>query len=40
MVGVKVALSSGGITVVAEWQCAKDRKEWRVFLHTKMIEFH
>ena len=33
MDGVKVALSSRGVTVEAEQQCAKDRKEWRALVH-------
>ena len=31
--GVKVALGSRGMTVKAERQCAKDRKEWRALVH-------
>ena len=34
MDGVKVALGNRGMTVEAERQCAKDRKEWRT-LETK-----
>ena len=30
---VKVALGNRGMIVVAERQCAKDRKEWRIYYH-------
>ena len=33
MDGVKVALGNRGMTVDAESQCAKDRKEWRALVH-------
>ena len=33
MDGVKVALGNSGMTVGAERQCAKDRKEWRALVH-------
>ena len=33
MDGVKVALGNRGMTVEAESQCAKDRKEWRALEH-------
>ena len=33
MDGVKVALSNREMTVEAERQCAKDRKEWRALVH-------
>ena len=31
--GVKMALGNRGMTVEAERQCAKDRKEWRALVH-------
>ena len=33
MDGVKVTLGNRGITVEAERQCVKDRKEWRALVH-------
>ena len=33
MDGVKVALDNRGMTVEAEQQCTKDRKEWRALVH-------
>ena len=33
MDGVKLALGNSGLTVEAERQCAKDRKEWRTLVH-------
>ena len=33
MDGVKVALGNREMTVEAEQQCAKDRKEWRALVH-------
>ena len=33
MDGVKVALGTRGMTVVAARQYAKDRKEWRALVH-------
>ena len=33
MDGVKVALGNRGVTVEAERQCVKDRKEWRALVH-------
>ena len=33
MDGVKVALGNRGMTVEAERQCAKDRKEWRALVY-------
>ena len=33
MDGVKVALGNRGMTMEAERQCAKDRKEWRALVH-------
>ena len=33
MVGIKVALGNGGMTVEAARQCAKDLKEWRALVH-------
>ena len=33
MDGVEVALGNRGMTVEAERQCAKDRKEWRALVH-------
>ena len=33
MDGVKVALGNRGMTVEAERQCAKDRKNWRALVH-------
>ena len=33
MDSVKVALGNRGVTVEAERQCAKDRKEWRALVH-------
>ena len=32
MDGMKVALGSSGMTVEAERQCSKDRKEWKVLV--------
>ena len=31
--GVKVSLGNRGMTVEAEHQCTKDRKEWRALVH-------
>ena len=39
MDGVKLTQSSGGMTVEAERQCAKDSKEWRALAHMYLIEF-
>ena len=33
MDGVKVALDNSGVTVEAERQCVKYRKEWRALVH-------
>ena len=33
MDGVKMALGNRGMTVEAERQCEKDRKEWRALIH-------
>ena len=33
MDGVKEALGNGGMTVEAERQCVKDRKEWSAQVH-------
>ena len=33
MDGMKVALGNRGMTVEAEYQCAKDRKKWRDLVH-------
>ena len=33
MDGVKVALGIRGMSVEADRQCAKDRKEWRALVH-------
>ena len=33
MDGVKMALSSRGMTVEGASQCTKDRKEWRAMVH-------
>ena len=38
MDGVKVALRNRGVTVEAESQCAKDRKEWRALHGTYVTE--
>ena len=38
--GVKVALGNRGMTVEAERQCAKDRKEWRALVDMQLDEFH
>ena len=40
MDGVKVTLGNRGMTVEAERQCAKDRKEWRTLVHMQLNEFH
>ena len=40
MDGVKVAFGSRDMTVDAARQCAKDGKEGRALLHTKMIKFN
>ena len=37
---VKVAFGNRGMTVEAERQCAKDRKEWRTLVHMYLNEFH
>ena len=40
MDGMKVARGNRGMTVEAERQCAKDRKEWRAMVHKQLNEFH
>ena len=40
MDGVKLALGNRGMTVGAERQYAKDRKEWRALVHMQLNEFH
>ena len=40
MDGVKVALGNRGMTMEAERQCSKDRKEWRALVQVKLNEFH
>ena len=40
MDGVKVALGNRGMTVEAERQCAKDRKELRGLVHMQLNELH
>ena len=40
MDGVKVALGNRGMTVKAEEQCSKDRKEWRALVQMQLNEFH
>ena len=40
MDGLKVALCNREMTVEAERQCAKDRKEWRALVNMQMNEFH
>ena len=40
MDGVKVAFCNRGMTVEAERQYAKDRKEWRALVHMQLNGFH
>ena len=40
MDGVKVALGNRGMTVEAERQCTKDRKEWRALVDMQQNEFN